>query len=218
MKTLLFLLLGMLAASSTAQEFMIQGGQSFTSFEYCDSQNKALENLQSKNLPFLSVGTRIPLWEEKLQITAGLRLHQYGAIGSDNILGNYYEWTTSYAGLQVGIDAQLFEIDRFTLHLTGDLGPEFLVQGTQTLNNQVFDLKDTADFDGPIIRYNGGALFQYKLTSLLSAGVHYTYGITSKIGKKGEQLRYNAHDLGVSLFFSLAKHENDTNSQIEKTQ
>jgi hypothetical protein len=54
--------------------------------------------------------------------------------------GNFMEWDVNYAGLDVGFDYRLFNIKSICLYKSR-MSAAILVQGTQTLNNNVINLK-----------------------------------------------------------------------------
>lgn len=202
----LILLLCFLSFGVQAQDLFWEYGQSLTNFDYENSQGNTLDNLQGKTFAYFNLGTRLPLFEDKLQFTGSFNWHRYGAIGSDDALNNFFDWETSYLGIQLGLDASLITAGQFSWHVQGSAGPEFLLQGSQTLNNQVFDLTNTEDFDAPILLFRIGTHFEYEISEYLSFALSYHYGSSNTIGSDStEELSYNVHQIAARMYFSICK-------------
>jgi len=212
----LILLFCLMSFGVNAQDLFWEYGQSLTHFDYEDSQGNTIDNLQGKTFSYFNLGTRLPLFEEKVQFTGTLNWHRYGAVGSDDTVNNYFNWDTSYVGVQLGLDATLVTSGLFSWHLQGSAGPEFLIQGSQTLNNQVFDLSDTEDFDTPILLFRVGTHFEYEVSDILSLALSYHYGSTTAIGSDStEELSYNAHQIGARMYFRIGSEKNEENTTTD---
>ncbi len=194
-------------ATLNAQELFIEGGKSITSFSFKDVLFDELDNLRSTNHNYIDLGYRGKLFGEQVQFIGGLGLHTYGSIGSDNTLNNYFEWETTYASIQGGIDIKVIQAKSFSFHVRATVAPEFLMQGTRILNNEVLDIKGREDFDTPIIFLRGAASFEYKVNPSIAAFLQYRYGQGTQLNKSesGGELTYFSQDFGLGLIFSLKK-------------
>ena len=143
---LLLLLLGTMTLA-TSQQLYLEGGKTISSFEYNNSQGNKLENLQSITQTFMAMGYRDQVLTKNLHASLGASHAGYGAIGSDDSVGNFMEWDVNYLGLNTGLDYELINVKKAKLYLKGIVSAEFFLQGHQTLNNRVIDLKDNDDFD-----------------------------------------------------------------------
>ena len=188
-----------------AQEVTIEAGKSITSFDFQDVLFGELESLESTNQNYIDLGYRGNLIGDGFQWIAGLGVHTYGAIGSDS--NNYVAWETTYIGLHAGVDVPVVRAKNFSFHLKGMLAPEFMIQGTQTLNNQVFKITGEEDFDTPFLFLRGAASFEYKFTETIGAYFQYRFGRGSQLSKSddGAELDYTSNDFGLGLVFDLSK-------------
>ncbi len=199
----------LLSFQVTSQELYIEGGKSITTFDFKDVLSNELENLQSANHSYFDVGYRGNLLGESFKFLAGGGIHTYGAFGSDNTQANYLEWETTYANIHLGVDVKVFTINKFSFHVKGTVTPEFMLQGTQVLNNQAFNIRGEEDFDSIVVFLRGGVSFEYKVTDLLGVYLQYRYGGGSQIQKSdtGGELDYISHDFGIGLLFDISKSE-----------
>ena len=189
-----------------AQELYLDGGKSVTTFNFKDALANELEDLQSTNHSYIDVGYRGKLFTESIFFVGGFGIHSYGAVGND-IFGNYLDWETTYASVYAGIDAEIFNIKAFSFHLKATVHPEIMLQGTQTINNQVFDVLNEQDFDSNFIFIRGAASFEYSVSETIAIFFQYRFGRGSQItnSETGADLNYISNDYGIGLIFKLKK-------------
>lgn len=213
-----FLFCTLLVCSVQAQELYFDGGKSVTTFNFKDALSNELNDLQSTNHSYIDVGYRGKLFTESIFFVGGLGVHSYGAVGNDSF-GNYLDWETTYAGVYLGIDAEIFKIRAFSFHLKGTVGPEVMLQGTQTLNNQVFDILNEQDFDTPFVFIRGAASFEYSVSESIAVFFQYRFGRGSQINKNpsGADLEYTSNDYGIGLIFKLKKKSDGKNTTTKST-
>ena len=196
---------------ANSQEIMVETGLSFTSFEFENSQGETLENLQPTTNNYISLGYRHDVLKDVLHLTGGLGINSYGATGSDATVNNYFAWETTYLSVFLGLDVKVYKTDKLSFYLRGTTSSEFMLQGTQTLNNQVFDLKGIEEFDTANFFFRGGLLIQYDVSETFSIFTKYTYGKSTGTGID-EELKYKAHDVGFGLVINLSKKETENNN------
>jgi len=209
----LFLLALVVSISSltiSAQQLYIESGKTQSSFDYTNSQGDDLDNLQASTHDFLEVGYKDQLFIKNLQGSLGVRYASYGAIGSDDTVGNFMEWNVNYAELKAGLEYALFTVKEFFFYAKGTASLGFLVQGTQTLNNTVMNLKNQDDFDKTLISYRAGVGFVRPVSENLSVYLQYMYGKSSTL-KEGavntadqEVLKIVSHNLSVGLLIDIS--------------
>ena len=85
------------------QLMYVEIGQTISSFDYQNSSGGTLVNLQSKNASYLNAGYQVQLPGDKMNIIIGGVLTNYAAIASDALLDSFFEWETTYVGIQTGI-------------------------------------------------------------------------------------------------------------------
>jgi len=198
-----------------SQEIFVETGVSFTSFEFTNSQGVELDNLQATTNNFLTIGYRHNVLKEILHIVGGLSFNKYDAIGSDDSLNLFYEWETSYLAINLGLDVKVFSTEKLAFYLRGIASSEFLIQGTQTLNNQVFDLKGVEEFDSNTFFFRGGAIVEYNISENLSIFTQYKYGQSSENGDV-EKLKYKSSEIGVGLVVKLHSKNTSEKKDIEQ--
>ena len=196
------------AINAQAQEVYIDGGKSVTTFKFKDILSNELEDLQSTNHSYIDMGYRGKLFTKAVYFVVGAGVNTYGATGND-IFGNYLNWETTYASLYAGIDAELFRINAFSFHVKGTVGPDVMLQGTQTLNSDVFDVLNEQDFDTPFVFIRGAASFEYNVSDSIAVFFQYRFGKGSQINNSetGAELDYISNDFGIGLVFKLKKKE-----------
>ena len=203
---LLFPLLILATLSIKGQQISLEVGKNISSFEYSNSFGENLENLQSTNHTFMNLGYRRFIFTEKLFLNANALFNTYGATGSNIILDNYYEWISSYIGIGLGIEYELIEAGNFIFSLKAGASAEFLIQGTQTINNQVFDLSNEDDFDSSIYVFRGGLNVQYKISEKLNLFTQYQYGTSGSFTDTTGDLTINTHNFGFGLLINISKN------------
>jgi len=132
-------------------------------------------------------------------------------------VGNYFEWDVTYLGARVGLDYELFHTGNFTYFIKGAASAEFLIRGTQTLNDQVYTLQGENDFDTPIYFFRGGLGIQYKVSQKLSVFTQYMYGRSGTFKNIEGKLNINDHHFGFGLLINISKDVQDI-SEYASTQ
>jgi len=211
MKKITLLLLVLSATTTFAQQIYIEGGKTLASFDYKNSQGVRLDNLQATPHSFMTVGYRDQLFIKNLNISLGTSYAGYGAIGSDDTVGNYMEWDVNYLEFNTGLDYKLFKIKKAHIYIKGTASMAFLVQGTQTINNNVIDLKNQDDFDKTVFDFRAGFGFSHPISENLAFYVQYMHGKSLKL-KEGtavtddqEELRYVSDNISFGLLINIAK-------------
>ena len=198
----------MISLTSLGQQFYAQIGQTISTFEYKNSAGQELDNLNSKSYLNMRLGYRDVLNNENsLFLSVGLIYSGYGAIGSDRVLDNYYEWDVSYLGFEMGLSFRFLRLRDFSFFLEGTAASEFLIQGTQTINNQVFNLVGEEEFNSYNFFLRGGLMVSYPISRTANISASYNYGITKQLNKgnpdDGEQLNFNAHQVSLGFIINL---------------
>jgi hypothetical protein len=142
-----------------------------------------------------------------LFISLGASYNNYGAIGSENRVDNFFEWDVSYLGLKAGLGIKLFQLRDLTFFANTSVATEFLVRGTQVINNGVFNLVGEDEFNNMILFFRGGVEMQYPISRSTALFVGYNYGRTALLSNtdNGENLNLNAHQFGLGIIINLPK-------------
>lgn len=200
----------MTAAIGTAQQLYIEAGKTVSSFDYNNSQGQGLDNLQASNHSFLALGYRDQVFAKNLNGSFGVAYAGYGAIGSDDTVGNFMEWDANYLEFNLGLDYELFKINKTAIYIKGASSAAFLMQGTQTLNNKVINLKNTDDFNKTIFNFRIGLGFLQPISENLSFYAQYMYGksLTLKSGTDStatlEELKIVSKNISFGLLINIS--------------
>lgn len=205
--SLLLTLLFAAVFSVLAQQLYIEGGKSISSFVYKDSEGKTLDNLHSTDNFFLSIGFRRNIFIKNLFLNVSGNYNTYGASGSDKDLDNFYDWNLNYLGLDLGLDYYLYKKGKLGFYLKGGVSAEFLVQGKQTINDQVYNLREEKDFDSPFYFFRGGVGAQYAASEKLTVFTQYLYGKGAQFKNHQGNLKIHEHRFGIGLFINISSSQ-----------
>ncbi|WP_460219759.1 hypothetical protein [Psychroserpens sp. MEBiC05023] len=208
MKRFVFYICMLTTCVSFSQQLYMELGKSSSAFDYKNSFGIGLENLQSKPNTYLKMGYRDVINNnETFFFSVGVLYAGYGAIGSDRTLDNFFEWDVAYLGLEAGLDYRLFRLRDFSFFLKGSVSAEFLIQGNQTINNQVFNLVGEEEFNNNIFFLRGGLMMTYPISRNTSITANYTIGKTALLDKGNatdkEELKLSAHQFGFGIIINL---------------
>jgi chemotaxis protein MotB len=198
--------------SLISQELYLESGKTIASFDYYNELGVTLDNIHASSHTFLTVGFRKNLWTEHLYYNANASFNGYGAIGSDKAFDNYFEWDLNYLGIGFGLDYQFYRPGNFSFYIKASASVEFLIQGTQTLNNQVYNLYREKDFDGAMFNLRPGLGVQYKISENLTVFSQYTYGVSNTFKNISGNLKIKTDNVGIGFLLNISK---DTSADID---
>lgn len=205
MKKYILLLLLITTTIATAQQLYFETGKSLSSFDYENSQGEKLRNLQSTVNSFMTIGYRDRVITGKnIMGSIGISYAGYGAIGSDDVVGNFMQWDVNLLEINAGLDHKVFSIKKASVYIKGLTSVGFLVSGSQTLNNQVFNLKNIEEFDKPLINFKIGGGFSHPISENLSFYVQYIYGKSLVWTPQPEKLRIASNNISFGLLVNLS--------------
>lgn len=206
MKILIFFSMLFLSGFAVrAQQISIATGKSISFFDYKNSEGQKLKGLQSTSHTYMSLGYRRSIFSKSLFLHLNGNYKSYGATGSDRSFDNYFNWELNYLGFSAGLDYDFYKPGDFTFYLKGSAAIEFLIQGTQTINNQVFNLIGQKDFSSPFYFFRAGLGTQYKASERFSFFTQYMYGKGSMFKKPQGDLKIKEHQFGIGMLIGLFK-------------
>lgn len=208
MKYIMIILCFVMSWQCKSQQLFTEFGKTMSAFDYKNSLGEPLDNLLSKPNFYMKMGYRDVLnSDETLHITLGTTYNGYGAIGSDRTLDNFFEWDVTYLGFEAGLDYRLFRMREFSFYLKGLASIEFMIQGTQTVNNQVFNLVGEEEFNNTIFFLRGGVMMTYPIARNTLIIANYTLGKTALLDKDNstdnEELKFMSHQFGFGIIINL---------------
>lgn len=205
-KQLITSLIFLIGFSSFSQQLYMELGSTISSFDYKNSQGLPLNNLLSKSNTYFGMGYRQVINNQKtLFLALGVTYNNYGAIGSESSVDNFFEWDVSYLGVQAGLDYKLFQLRDLSFYLKGLVASEFLIRGNQTINNDVYNLVGEKQFNNNILFLRVGLGLQYPISNSTAIYAGYSYGKSVLIssGENAEKLKLNAHQFGIGFIINL---------------
>jgi len=171
----------------------------------------------------LAIGFNLPFTKSDIYILSAIAYNKYGAQCSDEILGNYYEWNVNYLLINLGVGYEFLKSNSqlnlkntnsesaFTFYAQVCTGTEFLLQGTQIINNQVYNLKDAEQFNKPLILAQGGIGAKYYASKSISVYIQYMGGKSFSVFKADsgdqEKLNFVTHTISLGIGIILPAHK-----------
>lgn len=216
-KSLFLILLFITTLCVSGQQVFIESGSAISAFNYKNSDNESIDNLFGSNNLFLQIGYRTISPVSRLNYSAGISYIGYGAMGSDSTVGNYFEWDVRYIGIDLGLEYEIIKkrfttgtLSDLTVYIKATVSPELLVHGTQTINNEVYNLIGVEQFKYPFIFARGGAGVSYSITRVITVYAEYLggMGFPLKIGDRDdkEKLWISNHNIGFGLYVNLPSY------------
>ena len=212
MKKITIALFLLVATTTFSQQFYIEAGKTISSFDYKNSQGEGLDNLQATPHSLMTLGYRSQTFIKNLSMSLGTSFSGYGAIGSDDSVGNYMAWDVNYLEFNTGLDYELFKIKEATFYVKGTASMAFLVQGTQTINNRVINVKNEDDFDKIVFDFRAGFGLLQPISSSLSVYAQYMHGRSlmlkegTAVSEDQETLRYVSDTVSFGLLINLSEY------------
>lgn len=207
------------AFMAEAQELGLQFGKSVSNFQYIDSKGVELKDLQKTDNFFMTAEYRQMIikkpFKNRMFMDVGFAYNRYGSSGSDAVLDNYYTWDVNYLGVNLGADYVFYHNKNLVFYIKTTISPEFLIQGTQTLNNDVYNLVGEEDFNTPMFFFRGGLGTKFRISDEASVFVQYMGGKGYNFGSS-EKLNIISHNIGFGLLFNLIKDPYQTEWQGDK--
>lgn len=213
MKFIIFPFFCLLFSIATFAQSNLDKGQIITelggtscSFLYKNSAGKSIQNLHSQNTFFVETGYQRK-WGTKALIHGKITFNQYGVKGSNEKYNNYFEWQMRYLGVCLGAERELLKPSAYHLNLKFGLEPQFLLKGTQTINNQVYNINGVEQFDDPFLFFKIGLGFSYCFDEFTAVSMRYIYGYGLPMGKQAdnEVLHLSTQSISLGLHVSLKR-------------
>jgi len=208
--TLIFLTLSYLAGNSQSVYFGL--GKTLAKLTFKDTEGNSLGGLKGSQEGTFYLGGRYPLFKTAFHISGDASYQRYLSEGSDPVLGNYYAWDATFAGANLGFDYEIhkpnfayYKKQAFSFCLKTSLGAEFLMDGTQNVNNQISNLKGADEYDQPFYFVRGGASVNFYFSKEICAFVQYMGGKSILFGDytNKQQAAYVTHSITVGVAYNL---------------
>ena len=207
-KKLLFYFIYLISISSFGQQIYVGVGSTISSFDYLNSRGEPLNNLQPKTKGYFDIGYRAafnPTGNRKFQFRVGAFYSGYGAVGNLVEPEVFFEYNVNFLGPKAGLDFLILDVARFKLVAEVSLAGEFMVEGTQILNNELYNLQGEEEFRNFNFFARGGFSLMYPLSRNTAIFAAYNYGSSfpGKTGSDGEKLNIRTNHIGIGFVMNL---------------
>jgi len=217
-KSLCLILISISTLYVCGQQVYIETGTAVSAFHYKNSDLEFLDNLFGSNNLFMQMGYHTVSKVNRMNYSAGISYIGYGAHGSDSTVGNYFDWDVRYIGVDLGLDYEIIKkrfttssLSELTVYIKMTISPEILVHGTQTINNEVYNLAGVEQFKYPFIFARGGAGVSYSINRAVTVYAEYMggEGFPIKTGDRDdkERLWIASHNIGFGLYVNLPAYK-----------
>jgi hypothetical protein len=191
-----------------AQEIFIEAGKISSNFNYTNSEGDKLSNLNGISDFVMSIGYAHNLFTEKLECYTGATYCGYGSIGSIALLNDYLEWKADYLEWDLGIQYTYAKLCNLSFYIKGQVSLGFLLQGTQTVNNTVYNLKELDDYANSMFDYKGGIGIKGAINNNTSFYLQCLLGSGSDIENgEGETLNIISHSICIGLKLDIGSSQ-----------
>ncbi|MEL6811530.1 MAG: hypothetical protein AAFP76_09365 [Bacteroidota bacterium] len=208
MRKFTFLLSIMTSCFLYGQHVFVETGRNNSSFKFENNAGEEQENLQSKTFSYVTAGYKHQILTEGLNITTGLSYNTYGALGSDTEFNTFFEWDIHYLGLNLGLDYTLFTANKFSFYIQAGGSAEIMLDGVQTINNEVINVKDVEEFDDIAYFLRGGGGVRLAVSETTQIYAQYLYGTGLALNDNNNsaitELRINVHSIGIGVLVDIS--------------
>lgn len=208
------LMLTALSFHAAAQQVLVETGKLTSQFRYHNSQQQRMTNIRPGTQSYVNGSFRLRLHPaHRFYLLGGVSFHAYAATVSLDSFNTRLSWDTHFTGLHGGFDIELFKNRNLVEHRRGltlylrTLGSaEFMLYGTQTINQKSYNLLGVEQFNKTFYFLRSGLGINYCIAKDLAGYIQYMGGMSlTRSTADGEQLRIITHQIGLGLIISLGK-------------
>jgi hypothetical protein len=187
---------------ANSQEMSLAIGTNFTRFNLRNPQTFIGTPLHSGSGSSYELAYLDTTAEKKLFYEIGIGINEYKALAGTTV--NTYRWDTKSLSVRLGIEYELFYLNKFQLRPQLGMNFSTIVFGKQEINGAIFDIKNNADFSGIKLIPYLGLRAKYKVQDNTSVSVGYNYSISFKptLTNK-EYLTVKSNQIVLGLHFNI---------------
>ncbi|MCL9770576.1 hypothetical protein NAT47_09105 [Flavobacterium sp. HXWNR69] len=199
-KVLLFLAL-LTIGYSKAQELYFVTGTNFTKYNFEAKNSSMTTKLQSGNGTTHEIGYAIPIRNKDFSYSFGVTLDEYNALAGSTT--NSYKWDTKYLGAQAALHYDYKVSPFFSVSARAGINLSSIIYGKQSIDGEIFDLKNQEEFSGLFLRVFGKIQTLYKLNkfSALSLGYGYSHSASTS-NSTNEKLAFDTNQILFGIHFT----------------
>jgi hypothetical protein len=217
-KTILFIFsLLVFGTNAYTQDLFFKAGRNSTSYDFKNSLGQQVIDLSRGTGSSYEIGLGFPISlngknhksTNKEDHDRRIRFHnqvsftvnQYTANGGN--LNNNYLYVTNFGGFNDQL-ALLAHLGNLEIGISGIIGINKLMSGTQVINSKRYDLKEYQEFQGEFLQTGLGASVLYPIVKsvFLSASYQRTKNRRSKM-QDSEHVNFNSNTIFFGIHFNL---------------
>ncbi len=201
-RKLLILFFILSAAIANSQEISFAIGTNFTQFNLKNPETSIGTPLQSGSGSGYEIAYLNTTNEPKLFYEFGIGINEYNALAGTGV--NTYRWNTKSLGVRLGLEYELFKLNKFQLRPQLGMNFSTIVYGKQEMNGAIFDIKNNSDFSGIKLIPYLGLKAKYRVRDNTSVSLGYNYSISFKptLTNK-EYLTVTSNQIVLGLHFNI---------------
>lgn len=193
-----------------SQEIFFKTGKNFTDYNYKNSLGKTVSDLVDSRGSNYEFGVEFFLddsensLDSKLSYSASLCLNQFNAKGGN--VNNTYVWNTNYFGIQNMAYVSVLRSREFNYNLKIKAGfnTSTILNGQQSIDNVVYDLKKYPEFKGVFVQPIIGLDFRLKLNREFSINYGYSFSKAYNVSNKSsEKLSFTNNQIQLGIQYNL---------------
>jgi outer membrane protein OmpA-like peptidoglycan-associated protein len=207
-KILFFVLLTTYLHSQTVE---IEGGLSYSNYNYENSSNASNPNVKADLAGYLKIQLDTLF---SSPFTYGIKLQQHNATGGNQ--AQAYNWNALYGGLFVNTNILKIN-DR--INIKAQAGLSTLMFGEQQIGGSKYRLRSEKEFNGLWQNFGGQATLKIKDASMWTILASYSIEQSIKLGQQGpESLNFLSQNFGLIIRLKSPKKEEEKKEKEEEEE
>lgn len=207
-KILFFVLL---TTSLHSQSVEIEGGISYSNYNYENSFNASNPNVKADLAGYLKIQLDTLF---SSPFTYGIKLQQHNATGGNQ--AQAYNWNALYGGLFINTNILNID-DRIRVKIQAGLST--LMFGEQQIGGSKYRLKSEKEFNGLWQNFGGQATLKIKDASMWTILASYSIEQSIKLGEQGpESLNFLSQNFGLIIRLKSPKKEEEKEIEEEEKE
>ena len=207
-KILFFILLTTYLHSQTVE---IEGGLSYSNYNYENSSNASNPNVKADLAGYLKIQIDTLF---SSPFTYGIKLQQHNATGGNQ--AQAYNWNALYGGLFVNTNILKIN-DR--INIKAQAGLSTLIFGEQQIGGSKYRLRSEKEFNGLWQNFGGQATLKIKDASMWTILASYSIEQSIKLGEQGpESLNFLSQNFGLIIRLKSPKKEEEAPEEEDEVE
>jgi outer membrane protein OmpA-like peptidoglycan-associated protein len=208
-KNILFFVL--LTTYLHSQTIEIEGGLSYSNYNYENSFNTSNSNVKADLAGYLKIQLDTLF---SSPFTYGIKLQQYNATGGNQ--AQAYNWNALYGGLFISTNILNIN-DR--IRVKAQAGLSSLMFGEQQIGGSKYRLRSEKEFNGLWQNFGGQATLKIKDASMWTILASYSIEQSIKLGEQGpESLNFLSQNFGLIIRLKSPKKEEEKEKEKEEEE